>query len=137
VSGAMGAVGAVVNVTRPAYCGDWVRIIGDDLRPEEGVVEAVETWRDCVEEMRAAEAREFTARIDGRMRLHGGRARWARIAVRLESGRALVVEVPQFVIVASRAAVDHRGEQLRAEDDTRPNDLTAAAGARGPAGDLG
>jgi hypothetical protein len=126
-----------VRVTRPSYCGDRVRIVGDDLHPEEGVVEVVETWRDCVEGMRAAEAQEFTARIDGRMRLHGGRARWARIAVRLDSGRVLVVEAPQFDIVESRAAVDARGEQLRAGDDTESNDDTAAAGARGPAGDLG
>jgi hypothetical protein len=133
----MGASGAAVRAARPAYLGDRARIIGDDLHPEEGVVEAVETWRDGVAAMRAAEAQEFTARIDGRMRLHGGRARWARLAVRLESGRILTVEAPQFVIVESRAAIDHRGKQLRADDDQKFNDDTAAAGARGATGDRG
>jgi hypothetical protein len=127
-----------MTVTRPAYIGDRVRAIGDDLHPIEGIVEAVETWRECVEAMRAAEAQEFTALVDGRMRLHGGRARWARLAVRLESGRILAVEAPQFVIVESRAAVDHRCEQLRAEDDgTDSNDITAADGGRGAAGGRG
>jgi RNase H-fold protein (predicted Holliday junction resolvase) len=103
----------------------------------EGVVEAVETWREGLEGLRAAEAREFTARVEARMQGHGGRARWARLVVCLDDGRVTTVEAPQFVIVESRATVDHRGEQLQVEHGTTFDDRTTTGRGGGAAGGRG
>jgi hypothetical protein len=113
----------------PVYCGDRVTFTVDATEAHEGVVEAVELWRDCIEGLREVEARAFTARVDRDMAPHGGRARWARVLVRAGTGRAYLVEAPRFVVVESRAGLGPK--QLTVEgghDNNNGNDPAAAAG---------
>ena len=117
-----------MSVPRPVYCGDRVRFHSEATVWLEGVVLAVETWRDCVEGLREAEAREFTGLVDRRMATCGGRSQWARVAVRAVTGRTYLVEAPHFEVVESRVAADGRTEKLKVEDHDDNNDTAAAAG---------
>ena len=116
---------------RPVYCGDRVRFHLEAAVALEGVVLVVETWRDCLEGMREAEAKEFTELVERCLAAHGGRSQWARVAVRASTGRSYLVEAPQFEVVESRAAVQEaRPKQLKAEEVDGTND-TAKAAERG------
>jgi hypothetical protein len=91
-------------VQRTVFAGDLVRLADDALDGgAHGVVEEVVSWRDAVLGMRGPEAQELTRRVDAEMVGRGGRGTWARVRVRLDTGRVVTVDAPWFVVERSRA----------------------------------